>query len=111
MASGYVINNSEVSGGKPSTYFLGRPWRQYARVTFQNTKLPAAIRPAGWGTWIKDKKEEPTNHLTYREYKNSGPGSSTGSRQHGKVLSAPESITAWLEQGYESWVDMKYMGR
>jgi pectinesterase len=112
MASGYVINNSEVLGGKSSTYYLGRPWRQFARVTFQYTKLPSSIRKEGWGTWVKNGVADDTKDLTYGEYKNTGPGSGTSARvKFGKVLSAPESITNYLGSGYQAWVDMKYMSR
>jgi pectinesterase len=112
MNSGYVINNSEVSGSsKSESFYLGRPWRQYARVTFQHTSLSNVINKAGWAKWIKDGKAEPTGNLKYYEFKNTGPGASTGGRQIGKQASAAESLGGFLGSGYEKWVDMKYMSK
>ena len=45
----YVINKSEVKG--TGTVYLGRPWRNYARVVFQNTVLGSNVIAAGWKVW------------------------------------------------------------
>ncbi|KAF8323909.1 pectin lyase-like protein [Clavulina sp. PMI_390] len=50
----YVIDHSTITSGTStdltSKVYLGRPWREYARVVFQNSVLPALINPAGWTT-------------------------------------------------------------
>lgn len=53
--SWYVINNSNIANINSSvaTYknYLGRPWRDYARVVFQNSYLGDNIVADGWQIW------------------------------------------------------------
>jgi pectinesterase len=79
QSTGYVIMNSTVTaddlGGK--FFYLGRPWRTYARVVVMNTTLPEQLSPQGWSPWRKDDIPQQT---FYAEYQNAGPGSATGMR-------------------------------
>ncbi|OTA33718.1 hypothetical protein BTJ68_04784 [Hortaea werneckii EXF-2000] len=64
----YVINNSTVAAADgadvPSgAYYLGRPWREYARVVFQGTSLSEVINPAGWSVWSSTDPQ--TDHVTF----------------------------------------------
>ncbi|KAG8728022.1 hypothetical protein FRC11_011936 [Ceratobasidium sp. 423] len=45
-ANYYVIDNSTIQG--TGSCYLGRPWREYARVVFQNSNLGGNIVAAGW---------------------------------------------------------------
>ncbi|KAH6680180.1 pectin lyase fold/virulence factor [Halenospora varia] len=76
--SWFVINNSTVQGINSSipagSTLLGRPWRSFARVVFQNTFLDKVVKPEGWGVWQKDYPN--TGNVTFAEYSNGGPGSS-----------------------------------
>lgn len=45
----YVIDRSLVTGN--GTTFLGRPWRNYARVVFQRSWLGATVNSTGWSIW------------------------------------------------------------
>jgi len=106
----YVINNSEISGTAPNgAFYLGRPWRQFSRVVFQNTKMSGVINRAGWHEW--QKGEPRTSDVYYGEYKNSGPGAGGPRAGFAKTLSSPVAIGSVLGNGYEKWVDMKYMGQ
>lgn len=58
--------------------FLGRPWFSYSRVMVMESYLDSIIDPLGWFSWGKD----PINRLSYREFRNWGPGSYTQSRVH-----------------------------
>ncbi|MBN2611191.1 MAG: pectin esterase [Bacteroidales bacterium] len=60
-----------------SKVYLGRPWRDYAKVVFLHCELDNHIVPAGWHNWSKSERE-----LTafYAEYKNSGNGSDIANR-------------------------------
>ncbi|KAJ9625584.1 hypothetical protein H2203_004343 [Taxawa tesnikishii (nom. ined.)] len=75
----YVINRSSVRGVNASVdaqagiTYLGRPWRNYARVTFQETYLSEVVNPAGWSIW--NVGDERTNMTQFEEYRNYGPGS------------------------------------
>jgi len=70
---GYVFNNCEVTadGAPDDSYYLGRPWRPYARTVFMNSTLGDHVAPAGWDNWGEPAKEETAN---YAEYENEGPG-------------------------------------
>ncbi|KAF2430486.1 pectin lyase-like protein [Tothia fuscella] len=106
----YVFNKCEVSGSaKGGSYFLGRPWRPFAAVMFQNSKLSGVINQAGWSKWKPDNVTEPVGDLEFREYQNTGAGSDIKGRKLGKRASGPDSISKTLGGDYNSWVDMKYM--
>ncbi|ESZ93063.1 pectin methyl esterase [Sclerotinia borealis F-4128] len=114
--SWYVINNSNVQNSNSSvtTYnnYLGRPWEDYARVVFQNTYLGNNIKAAGWSVWSKSTAN--TDHVTFEEYGNTGPGSiaSEGPRAtFSSSISSAIKITTVLGSGYlnEWWVDSSYL--
>ncbi|XP_051213666.1 pectinesterase [Lolium perenne] len=57
--------------------YLGRPWKQYSRTVFMQSKIESLIHPRGWlewnGTFALDT-------LYYAEYINRGPGADTSAR-------------------------------
>ncbi|XP_019149805.1 PREDICTED: probable pectinesterase/pectinesterase inhibitor 17 [Ipomoea nil] len=82
--TGISIHNSRVMAAadlKPvlSSFktFLGRPWKEYSRTVFLQTYMESVVDPAGWLEW---DGQFALKTLFYGEYKNSGPGSSTGQR-------------------------------
>lgn len=69
---GLVFLNCTITGDAPEhSFYLGRPWRQYAQTVFINCYLDKQIKPEGWHNWNK-KYAERTAY--YAEYKNTGPG-------------------------------------
>ena len=107
----YVINKSKVThaiGAKVAAgaFYLGRPWRNYARVVFQKTSLSNVINPQGWSIW--DAGDDRTDHVSYGEYKNTGVGAK-GNRSFGESLSAAVRISEVLGSNYKSWVDVSYL--
>lgn len=81
---GYVFRRCAITGDAPAgSFFLGRPWRPYAKVVYLDCQLGALIKPAGWDEWGKE-----TNKQTayYGEYQSSGPGA------------APKSRVSWSHQ-------------
>lgn len=69
---GYVFIHCEITGdAPPQSFYLGRPWRPYARVVYMYCYLGDMIAPQGWSNW-----HDTQNYLTtyYAEYRNSGPG-------------------------------------
>lgn len=115
-SSWYVINNSSVRGVDASVEagvnYLGRPWRDYARVTFQNTYLSDVINPAGWSIWSTSTPN--TNDTTFEEYANYGPGSypTEGPRANfSSQLTAPRTADEILGSGWaaEWYVDEAYL--
>ncbi|RPA99941.1 pectinesterase-like protein [Choiromyces venosus 120613-1] len=107
----YIFNNCNVAVASGSSVasggtYLGRPWRDYSRVVFQNTALSAVVNPAGWRVWTD--QDTNTDHVYYREFGNSGPGAS-GTRSFGQFLSAAEPITTLFGSDYASWIDTSYL--
>ncbi|KAL5638976.1 hypothetical protein ACGC1H_003373 [Rhizoctonia solani] len=103
-ANYYVIDNSTIKG--TGSCYLGRPWREYARVVFQNSNLGSNIVAAGWKNWNDDTPN--TAHVFYGEYNNSGAGAWNSKRvSFATNMSSPLSISTVL--GSTGWVDSAYM--
>lgn len=114
-ASYYVISNSTVAAASgesvPSgAYYLGRPWRNYARVAFQETSLSDAINSAGWSAW--STSDERTDHVVFAECGNTGRGSKGPRAGFAMELDEPVAMKDVLGRGYESefYFDAKYVG-
>ncbi|CDO73481.1 hypothetical protein BN946_scf185013.g116 [Trametes cinnabarina] len=85
----YVIDSSTVQGtGKA---FLGRPWRDFARVVFQKSTLGSNV----------------TDHVTFAEYENAGPGAQGPRASFSTQLGAPVSIQTVLNS--TSWIDPAFL--
>ncbi|RDW94270.1 pectinesterase-1 [Coleophoma crateriformis] len=111
-ASYYVINKSNVvadaSGtAKAGGVYLGRPWRNYARVCFQNTALSSIINSAGWSVW--SSSDPRTDSVTFQEYGNTGSGASGTRASFATKLSSALTIGTILGSDYASWVDTAYL--
>ena len=73
------------------TLWFGRPWRDYSRVIFLNTRIDAELHPDGWREWTPGT----TNRLTtafYAEYASTGIGRPRLAREpYSRQLSAVEA--------------------
>ncbi|KAK4507423.1 hypothetical protein PRZ48_001158 [Zasmidium cellare] len=112
--SWYVINNSKVAAApgnsvESGAYYLGRPWRAYARVTFQATSLSDVINSAGWKIWNDDDPR--TDGVEFGEFENTGAGSEGTRADFATKLSAAVKIEEVLGSDYAdaSWVDVSYL--
>ena len=75
---GYVFNRCKIVGDAPaSSFYLGRPWRPYAKTVFLHCELGPQINPAGWDHWGKDSNKQTAY---YAEYDNRGKGAQTKQR-------------------------------
>ncbi|KXS94463.1 hypothetical protein AC578_4500 [Pseudocercospora eumusae] len=104
-ASYYVINKSTVAAAPGNTvssgaYYLGRPWRGYARVAFQNSALSDVINAAGWAIW--NTGDERTENAVFGEYGNTGVGGEGTRADFATELSGPVGIAEVLGSGYAS---------
>ncbi|KAG6965831.1 hypothetical protein JG688_00007020 [Phytophthora aleatoria] len=107
LTSEYVFNNAHVFGNG-STY-LGRPWRPFARVVWQNSELGDIVNPEGWAAWDDSTS---TADVYFKEFNNSGPGAAIDQRvAFSEQLDAPVAITDILGENYESewWVDTNFL--
>jgi pectinesterase len=75
---GYVFANCQITGAdeKVRTY-LGRPWRDFAKVAFVNCEMSEVVRPEGWHNWGKPEREKST---AYAEGGSTGPGTAPNKR-------------------------------
>lgn len=83
--------------------YLGRPWRDYGRTVFIETRMDARIRPEGWDHWLPER--EKTAYMA--EYKSTGPGASSDARvKWSHQLTSEEakqfSVDAFLK-GKDDW--------
>ena len=75
--SGLVFLNSTLTSENTSKgIYLGRPWRDYGRTVFINTRMDADIRPEGWHHW--EPQREKTAY--FGEYGSTGKGANDESR-------------------------------
>jgi pectinesterase len=108
----YVINKSKISAASGNNvpagaYYLGRPWRNYARVVFQNTSMTNVINGAGWKNW--NTGDDRTDKVDFGEFGNSGDGSKGSRAGFSKKLGSAVSISTVLGSDYASWVDTTYL--
>lgn len=68
---GYIFNHCRFIGSEPNTCYLGRPWREYAKVVILNSEIGDHIKPEGWHDWGKIDAHDT---VYFAEYKNYGPG-------------------------------------
>jgi len=69
---GYVFNRCRITGDAPAgSFYLGRPWRPYAKTVFLDCELGAQINPAGWDHWGNESNKQTAY---YAEYRNKGKG-------------------------------------
>jgi len=71
---GYIFDNCRFESDCPEhSCYLGRPWRNYAKVLIRNSYLGSHIHPAGFHNWNKPDAESTVSFLEYQNY---GPGAS-----------------------------------
>ncbi|KAK0450325.1 pectin lyase fold/virulence factor [Desarmillaria tabescens] len=100
----YVIDNCEITGAGGA--YLGRPWRDYARVVFQNSVLGSNVPSEGWSIW--NVGDERTDEVTFAEYGNTGDGADTSGRaSFSEVLDSAVDISTVL--GSTSWTDSSFL--
>jgi pectinesterase len=112
--SWYVFDHSTIAAKSGQSvaagaYWLGRPWRNYARVVFQRTDMTNVINRLGWRQW--NEGDPRLDNVYFGEYANTGAGSAgSGARaSFTTFLSSPVAIGDVLK-GYESaaWFDSSY---
>ena len=101
---GFVFANSSITGAPDVRTYLGRPWRDYAQVTFLTTSMTDVVRPVGWHNWDQPTREQTAR---YREYASTGEGgATTGRARWARQLSSDEAraitVTSVLG-GADAW--------
>lgn len=102
---GFVFKNCKLTGSAlENTFYLGRPWRDYAQTVWIDCYMAKHIKPEGWHNWNKPNAEQTT---FYAEYNSSGPGASKKRVKWAKKLSEKESKSYNKEtilKGSDNWV-------
>ncbi len=56
---GFVFADCRIRGTNPTVRtYLGRPWRSFATVTFQNTEMSEVVSAEGWHNWDRPDREK-----------------------------------------------------
>jgi pectinesterase len=106
QAFGFVFLNCRITGSAPeNSFYLGRPWRPYAKTVFVDCFLDKHIRPEGWHNWGSEDKEKTA---FYAEYNSIGPGAARGQRvKWSHQLSEEEAKKYTAEnilRGDDAWI-------
>jgi len=104
---GYVFIDCSLTGdAPPQSVYLGRPWRNHAKVCFLNCWMGAHVKQEGWHNWNKPDAEAT---VVYAEYNSTGPGA--GSRAErvpwAAILTereASEYTLSHVLSGEDDWV-------
>ncbi|KAJ7162176.1 pectin methyl esterase [Mycena filopes] len=102
----YVIDSSTITSATTTSLvgdvYLGRPWRVFARVVFQNSVLPNLINPIGYSQLAAN----PTP--IYSEFGNTGAGADTSKRVMYTPISAQIVHAQVLGANYTAWIDSSF---
>ncbi|KAK9149270.1 hypothetical protein Scep_008027 [Stephania cephalantha] len=93
--SGFAFVHCNITGNG-STY-LGRAWKERAKVVFAYTYMGLLVKPEGWsdkGYRSRDKT------VFYGEYKCYGPGASTSKRAKYTKIMSSEEAKPYLDKSY-----------
>jgi pectinesterase len=87
---GFVFLHCTITGNAPeNSFYLGRPWRPFAKTVFINCTLDKVIKPEGWHNWDKPDAEKMT---FYGEFGSKGSGANPSKRvTWSHALSAEEA--------------------
>ena len=103
---GYLFLECELTADAGiDAVFLGRPWRDYAKVAFIESTMGSHILPEGWSNWSGTKRDQTT---WYAEYQNHGPGAAISQRvdwSHQLTIDEAENYTLkeFFSLGLKNW--------
>ncbi|KAF3384380.1 Pectinesterase [Penicillium rolfsii] len=113
-AGGFVFDQCTITpatgAGTLSKISLGRPWNSFARVAYIDSYLGSCVEAAGWEQWSSSSPQ--TSGVTFAEYGNYGPGSSTSGRaSFATQLTDSGAVQFELSNffGSTSWIDLTHV--
>ncbi|CAG7950434.1 unnamed protein product [Penicillium olsonii] len=113
-AGGFVFDKCTIipstGAGSMSEISLGRPWSQYARVAYIDSYLGSCVESAGWEQWSTSSPQ--TSGVTFAEYGNYGPGSSTSKRASFASQLDDTSVAQFELSAFfatTSWIDFTHV--
>ncbi|HET7115510.1 MAG TPA: pectinesterase family protein [Hanamia sp.] len=103
---GYVFLHCKITGSAPpGSFYLGRPWRPFAKTVFIECEMDKTVKPEGWYNW-----DNPENEKTafYAEYKSYGPGANPSSRvSWSKQITGKEAKLYTIRKIFNNWNPFK----
>jgi len=102
ISYGYVFQRCKITGDAPAnSYFLGRPWKPYAKTVLLNCELANLVQPKGWDHWGKESNKQES---FFAEYKSKGPGAAPkGRTTWSRQLSAAQAALYTPEAALRGW--------
>ena len=99
---GFVFINCRITGDAPEdSFFLGRPWRPFAKTVYINCVLDKHIKPEGWYNWNKPDAEKTT---WYAEYGSTGPRADSSARvSWSHLLTAQQAESYSVKNIFGDW--------
>ncbi|RSK42504.1 pectinesterase family protein [Hymenobacter perfusus] len=99
---GYVFNQCRITGDAPAnSFYLGRPWRPYAKTVFIGCELGRQIKPEGWDHWDKESNKQTAR---YAEFQSRGPGAAPARRVNwARQLSEAEARQYTRQNVLRNW--------
>ena len=99
---GFVFLHCKITGDAPAnSFYLGRPWRPYAKVVYLYCYIDKQIKPEGWNNWDKPDAEKTS---FYGEYMNTGPGADISNRvSWSHQLTADEASAYTIPNIFGDW--------
>ena len=98
---GYVFIDCNVKGEEGASFFLGRPWRPFAKTVFIHCDLGEFIKPQGWDPWGKESNKQTA---FYAEYQNKGLGFKPEKRANWTYILNEDQIKSYtLSNILEDW--------
>lgn len=101
---GFVFKNCKITGNaEEHTFYLGRPWRDYAQTVWIDCFMDKHIKPEGWHNWNKPNAEKTS---FYAEFNSTGPGASDKRAKWTKRISKKDKELYTMEKvlkGSDNW--------
>lgn len=101
---GFVFANGRITGEPDARTYLGRPWRDFAQVSFLNTNMSETVRAEGWHNWDRLEREKTAR---YSEFGSTGAGAAPSARvSWAKPLTVAEAKSISVEsvlRGTDNW--------
>ena len=82
VEEGFVVRSCRfeaIDGIEKGSCFIGRPWREYAKIKLIDCYLGEHINKKGWDDWGKTQSHQT---IRFEEYGSYGPGASDQDRPY-----------------------------
>jgi pectinesterase len=99
---GFVFLNCKIAGDAPDhSFYLGRPWRPFAKTVFLDCEMTSVIKPEGWHNWNKPEAEKTTFYAEHNSFGGGGNKNRRVSWSH--TLTDEQAKEYTLEKIFGDW--------